>query len=252
MAIPTEIETALADRPDVLTFVKGLDAKADKFTPDIEKALPDLAKLPELMAHSAAVTKLLTETKAKDADTLLADFKNLKSINADLISQRDANKGKTGDVTKTPEYLALEEKLTNATNDFTTRFKTLEDTAKADKDAKAAAILSQRKTDLKSAVISAAAGEKIRKPDDEFLLLEAKGLVGHKEDGTPFFFKLNEKGEKVDAGSAAGLMKWIAETDKAKVDPSAKTGTGQEHKGNGGGSGDVPMTAKDARRAFMS
>jgi len=65
MAIPETISAAIADKPEVLEFVKGLDAKAEKFTPDLEKALPDLPKLGEFKASAAALAKILTETRQR-------------------------------------------------------------------------------------------------------------------------------------------------------------------------------------------
>ncbi len=257
MAIPVEIETvlntALADKPDVLTFVKGLDAKADKLTPEIEAALPKLATIPEMEKSVTALAKILAETKAENADKLIADFKNVTSVNADLIKQRTAwiAGGKGAD---SPEYKALEERITTLTTDFAAQIKTLTEESKANKDTAAAAVVSKRETDLKSSIVTAGAKHKIKDIEDEFVLLQAKGQVGHKEvDGkhVPFFYKLNEKGEKVDAGSADALMKHIADTFKHKVDPSGKGGPGADHRGAGGGGADSPASVADARKAFL-
>lgn len=250
MAIPENIAAALADKADVLEFVKGLDAKADKFTPDIEKALPDLAKLPELQTHSAALAKILAETKAKDADTLLTDFKNIVSVKEDLLRQKETWKA-NGKGADSPEYKALEEKIAEIQKASEDRIKAIEDESKANKDAAAKAVSEKRETDLKSSILTAASKEKIRDPEDEWIILKAKGLVGHKEDGTPFYHKLNDKGEKVDAQNPAALMKWYAETYQGKVDPSSKGGTGQDHRGGEGG-GDSPKTASEARKAFFT
>lgn len=254
MAIPTEIETALADKPDVLTFVKGLDAKAEKFTPELEKALPDLGKLGEYKASATALAKILTETKAKDADTLIKDFATVVSIKDDLLKQKKEGKlgGEGGDVTKAPEFLALQEQIADIQKKSEERIAALETESKTSKETTAKAEADRRESDLKSSILSAAAENKLRKPEDQYLLLKAKGLIGHKEDGTPFFNKLNANGEKVAVTNARELAKWIAETDKAAVDPSGKGGTGQDHKGTGGGGADAPTTVKDARRAFMT
>jgi hypothetical protein len=262
MAIPVEIETvlnaALADKPDALTFIKGLDAKAERFTPEVEAAIPklgDLAKLPELQTQASALQKVLGDLKAKDADSLIRDFNNLKTVNADLVKQRaTGGGGGTGDVTQSPEYKALMEKLEAATTDFNTKLGDI--TKKLDTEAteKASAVKSQRETDLKAALVTAGAKHKIKDVEDEFLLLQAKGLVGHKEvEGkhVPFFYRLNEKGEKVDAGSADALMKHIAETAKHKVDASGKGGAGAAHGGTGGGTGEGPKTAAEARKAML-
>jgi hypothetical protein len=251
MAIPVEIETvlnaALADKPDALTFIKGLDAKAERFTPEVEAAIPklgDLAKLPELQTQASALQKVLGDLKAKDADSLIRDFNNLKTVNADLVKQRaTGGGGGTGDVTQSPEYKALMEKLEAATKKLDT-----------EATEKASAVKSQRETDLKAALVTAGAKHKIKDVEDEFLLLQAKGLVGHKEvEGkhVPFFYRLNEKGEKVDAGSADALMKHIAETAKHKVDASGKGGAGAAHGGTGGGTGEGPKTAAEARKAML-
>lgn len=260
MAISNELAAALAATPALLEEAKGLDAKAEKLTPEVEAALPKLAGLATLEQSKAALDRILGETKASDADKLLKDFTNLKTINADLERQRSewkkgggAGSG-AGDPKDTPEYKALEEKLANATTDFNTRLKAIEDESKANKEAATTSAAEKRETDLKASVISAAAKHKIRDAEDEFLLLKAKGLVGYAEkDGThtPFFHKLNEKGEKVDAGSADALMAHIAATNKAKVDASGKGGTGGDHKGSGGAGAEAPKTAADARRAFL-
>jgi len=252
MAIPTEIETALTDKPDVLKFVKGLDARAEKLTPEVEAALPklgELAKIPELQTSAAALAKILEVTKAKDADAVISDFAGLKGANADLVRQRDNWKA-TGKSTDSPEYKALEEKITQQQQEFGAKITALETESRTNKEAATRSALEKRDTDLKSAVISAASKFKIRDAEDEFLLLKAKGLIGHKEDGTAFFYKLNEKGEKVDAVSAEGLLKHIAETNKAKVDASGKGGVGADHKG-GVGTEEGPKTASEARGAFL-
>jgi hypothetical protein len=72
MAISEALAAALATTPALLDEVKGIDAKADKLTPDVEAALPklgDLAKLPELQTQASALQKVLGDLKAKDADS---------------------------------------------------------------------------------------------------------------------------------------------------------------------------------------
>lgn len=243
--IPENISAALADKADVLEFVKGLDAKAEKFTPELEALLPDIAKLPEYKAHSAAMTKILADTKAETAEKLLTDFQNIKAVNADLLKQKETWKAE-GKGKESPEYLQLLEQIEENKKET----KAIQDQLKAATEKTTAAETSRRETDLKASVISAAAKHKIRDAEDEFIILKHKGLVGHKEDGTPFYHKLNEKGEKVAVTGADDLMKWIAETNKAKVDASGKTGTGQDHKGGAGGP-EAPKTAAEARKAFL-
>lgn len=264
MAIPETITAAIADKPEVLEFVKGLDAKAgllkpeiEKALPDFEKALPDLPKIAEYKAAAAALTKLLTETKAKDADALLTDFKNVVSVKDDLLKQKKEGKlgGEGGDVTKAPEYRALQEQIAEIKKASDERIAALENESKTAKESAARSESEKRETDLKASVVTAASKYKIRDPEDEFLLLKAKGLIGYAEkEGkqVPFFHKLNEKGEKVDAGSADALLKHIAETQKSKVDPSAKQGAGQEHRGQGGGGQkEVAMSSAAAHSAFL-
>ena len=254
MAIPDTISAAVADKPEVLKWMKDTDAKADKLTPEVEAAIPklgELAKLPDLTAKSEALAKLLEETKAKDPAALLKEITTVKAANADMIRRLEKVKeGGGAGAEGSPEYKALEEKFNASTAANDERIKVLEAENKTNKDTAAAATLKARDTDLKNAVIAAAAKHKIKNPDDEFLLLKAKGLIGHKEDGTAFFHKLNEKGEKVDAGSAEALIKHLAETDKTKVDASGKGGAGQDHKGGAGGEGETPKTVQEARRAF--
>jgi hypothetical protein len=94
------------------------------------------------------------------------------------------------------------------------------------------AIKAETEAELQNTVIAAAKANGIRAPEDEFILLKAKGFVGHKEDGTPFFNKLNEKGEKVTAASAEEMVKWLAHSDTHKRLP--------------------PATSAEARRAYMT
>lgn len=70
----------------------------------------------------------------------------------------------------------------------------------------------------------------VKNPEDEYILLKHKGLVGYKEDGTPFYFKLDEGGQKVPVSSPRDLMRWIYTTNPAKRN--------------------LPETAAEARRAF--
>lgn len=257
MALSPELAAALADKPTLLEEAKSLDAKAEKLTPDVEAALPKLSGLAGLEQAKASLDKILGETKAKDPDGLLTDWKNIKAVKEDLERQKNDWKkgsgGGGGDVTQSPEYKALEEKLTTALAEFNTKVKALEDESKAAKETAATSASEKRETDLKASIIGAAAKHKIRDAEDEYLLLKAKGLIGYAEkDGkySQFFHKLNEKGEKVAVASADELLAHIAATNKAKVDPSGKSGTGGDHKGDGG-KVDGPTTASQARAAFI-
>jgi len=243
MAIPSNIETAIAGNAEVLEFVKGLDTRASLITPEIEADLP---KLGEYKAHSVFVAKLLAETKAKDPESVITDFKNLVSIKNDLTSQRDQWKA-DGKGKDSPEYRALLEQI--EANKTATQG--ILDQLKAANDKTVAAESAKRETDLEAAIISAGAKLKARNPKDEFILLKAKGLTGYKEDGTPFFNKLNEKGEKVAVANADELMNWHLNTDKTKIDASGKSGTGADHRG-GAGEGQTINTREQARAAFKS
>lgn len=244
MALPENIAAALADKPDVLNFVKGLDEKAARITPDVEADLP---KLGEYKAHHAALTKILGDVQAKDAEALLTDFKNLKATNADLVKQRDAWKagGKGAD---SPEYRALQEQIEankTATAEIQAQLKAAQEKATA-------ADVAKRETDLKAAVIAAAAKGKARAPEDDFLLLKAKGLVGYKEDGTPFYHKLNEKGEKVAVGSPDELLAWYLAADPSRVGGSGNAGPGASHRGTGGEGAPEIKSREEARAAFRA
>jgi hypothetical protein len=239
----TEIETALADKPEVLAYVKGLNEKAGKLTPEIEA---DLGKLGEYKSAADAFSRILKETGAKDTDGLLKDFGNLKTVNADLVKQKDSWKS-TGKGTDSPEYRALEEKIAEGQkklDEITTKMTDAEKAA-------ASATAEKRETDLKSAVIAAAGKNKATEPDDIHILLKARGLIGHKEDGTPYFNKLNDKKEAVAVGSVDEVVAWLAETRKDLFSGSGVTGTGSSHKGGSGGGNDV-LTAEEAKRNFRT
>ncbi len=235
-----EIETQLADKPEVLAFVKGLNERAGKLTPEIEA---ELGKLTEYKGHSAAVEKLLKGTGAKDVDSLLTDFGNLKSTNADLVKQRDTWKA-NGKNTDSPEYRALQEQI----EEGKTQLKAITDEMAAAKAQATEAQVQKRETDLKSSIISAAGKSKATEPEDIHILLKARALIGHKEDGAPFFNKLNDKGEKVAVTSAEEVVTWLATSRKDLFQGSGITGTGGDHRKKEGGEG--TLTSADARAQY--
>ncbi len=224
-----EIETALASNPDALAFVKGLHDRASKFTPEIEA---EVGKLGEYKGHSEAYAKLLSGTGAKDADSLLTDFGNLKSSNADLVKQRDNWKA-NGKGQSSPEYLALEEKIAESTK----KLEEITGKMTAAEKAAADAQIQKRDTDLKSSIIASAGKLKATEPDDIHILLKARDLIGHKEDGTPFFYKLNDKQERVAVNSAEEVVTWLSVSRKDLFAGSGITGTGGSHKAGEPGEG---------------
>jgi hypothetical protein len=238
----TEIETALADKPEALAFVKGLHEKAGKLTPELEA---DIGKLSEYKGHSEAYAKLLKETGAKDVDGLLKDFGNLKTTNADLVSQREKWKA-GGKNTDSPEYRALQEQIEAGQK----ALKEITDKMTAAEQKAADAAVNERKTALKSSIIAAAGKAKATEPEDIHILLEARGLIGHKEDGTPFFYKQNEKKENVAVGSADDVVAWLAETRKDLFTGSGIGGTGGKHRGGAPGTDD--LTPKSAKANFLA
>ena len=233
------LEALVATNADALALVKDLGGKAAKLTPEVEA---DLGKLGEYKGHSAAVTKLLTETKAKDADSLIKDFNNLKSVNADLVQQRETWKN-TGDKVDKADYLALQEKIT--ANEAATKLIQEKLTAAEQKEATTAG--EKRETDLKSAIVTAASKSNATDPDDIFILLKARGLTGFKEDGKQFFNKLNEKGEAVSCANAAEMVTAFLDKRKDLVKASGG-GTGGRHIG-GDGDNNQPVTSREEARA---
>lgn len=238
----TEIESALADKPEALEFVKGLHERAGKFTPELEA---EVGKLGEYRGHSEAIAKLFKETGAKDVDGLLKDFGNLKATNADLVKQRDTWR-QSGKGENSPEMLALKEQMAEGQrklDELTNKI-----TAAEDQTRKAEA--AQRDTDLKASIMTSAAKLKANDPEDIVILLKTRGLIGHKEDGKPFYYKQNDAGENVAVKSAEDVVAWFSEKRKDLFAGSGVGGTGGNHKGGKGA--DEPVTHKSAVQALRA
>ena len=238
----TEIETALADKPEILAEVKSLHERAGKFTPEIEA---EVGKLTEYKGHSEAYAKLLKETGAKDVDGLIKDFGNLKSSNADLVKQRDTWKA-NGKGASSPEYLALEEKIAEGTR----KLEEITGKMTAAETAAATAQAEKRESDLKASVVAAAGKMKAVDPEEDLILLKAKGLTGHDENGTPYFYKLNDAGQKVAVNSADEMVAAYYAKRPDRLSASGVTGTGGRHTKTEGGN--VEMTAKEAVAALRA
>lgn len=240
----TGLEALVASNPDALALVKDLGAKAGKLTPELEAELP---KLTEYKGSHAAIAKLLEATKAKDPDTLITDFGNLKNVNADLIRQRDTWKN-SGDKVDKAEYLALQEKITANEN----AMKVIQDKLTAAETEKATSAAAQREADLKASVVSAASKGKATDAEDVFILLKARGLTGFKEDGKPFFNKLNDAGQAVACATADEMVTAFLAKRKDLVSGSGTGGTGGGHQGGADDKALAVTTRAEARAAFKA
>jgi hypothetical protein len=221
-----QLQELVKDNADAVTFVKEFAGKL----PDMEAKL---ALLPDLEAKVAGATKLET------------DIANLKSINADLESQKaNWKKGHSGtqaEFNALKEQIAANEAATKALNEKLTN---AEKEAGAAKEAK-------RESDLKASVVASASKLKGREPDDDFILLKAKGLTGIDAEGKPFYNKLNDQGQPVKLNSADELMAWYYDRDKSRVSGSGIGGAGANHTGGGGESGTI-SSREQARAGFRA
>lgn len=240
----TGLEALVASNPDALALVKDLGGKAAKLTPEVEADLP---KLGEYKTGHAAMARILETTKAKDPDALIADFNNIKGVNADLVRQRDTWKS-TGDKVDKAEYLALQEKIT--ANEAL--MKTITDKLTAAEQKEATTAAEKRDTDLKSAVVSAASKAKATDADDVFILIKARGLTGYKEDGKPFFNKLNDAGQMVACANAEEMVTAFLAKRADLVSSSGNGGAGGRHQGGGDTPPPPIANRKDARAAFKA
>ncbi len=238
------LEALVANNPDALALVKDLGCKAAQLTPEV---IADLPKLGEYKTGHAAMAKILETTKAKDAATLLTDFTNLKTVNADLVAQKDKWKA-DGKGKESPEYLALLEQIDANKKETEKILSKL--TAAEEKEVKTTA--EKRESDLKAAVIAAAGKGKANDPEDIHILLKARGLTGIKDDGTPFFHKLNAEGKAVDAGSAEAAVTAFLEKRKDLVGSSGTGGTGGGHKGAADDKPTMPANRAQARAEFKA
>jgi hypothetical protein len=239
----TELETALAGNEPAIAAVREMHGRASRLTPEVEAELP---KLGEYKSAHAALAKIITGTGAKDADALLTDFATIKANNADLVKQRDAWKA-GGKGENSPEMLALKEQIEagqKTLKEITDKMTTAEKEAA---DAKAQKL----ETDLRASVLSAAGKNKATEPEDIYILLRGRGLVGHGEDGKPFYYKTNEKGEKVAVASAEEQAAWLATARKDLFQGSGVGGVGGDHRG-GDANTNGAVTQKTARAAFLA
>lgn len=158
----------------------------------------------------------------------LADAaEKIKLANADLTKQREAweaeKKAKPSASGNLADINALAEQL-----------RTIQTELEKEKSEKAKALNESRQKDLKSSIIALASQGKAKKPDQIVKLLLADGLVGHKEDGTPYFHKLNEKGEPVSA-KPEEVVNWYLGQNLHLVDGSGTQGSGSNTRGSGVG-----------------
>lgn len=214
-----EIETLVKDNPEAVAAIKAANERLGKFG--------DL------------------EAKASGAEKLAQDIANLKAVNDDLLKQKDEwKKGHTG---SQAEHNALLErqKATEA------KLEEMSKALKAADEEKAKAITEGRQTDLKAKVMAAASEAKAIRPEEEFIILQAKGLIGHDDKGQPFFHKLNDKGEPVKVADAKELLTWWIDRDKTRQAAGSGPGIGGDHRG-GAPQNDAPKSRAEARAAFRA
>lgn len=215
-----ELETIVKDNPDAVAAIKAASEK--------------LGKIPEL------------ETKLGEASKLVHDVANLKAINDDLLKQKEEwKKGATG---TQAEYNALIERQ-KATE---TKLDEVSGKLTAAEEEKAKAISESREANLKTSVTTAATAVNALRPEEEFIILKAKGLVGHDDKGKEFFHKLNEKGEPVKVSSAKELLEWWIGSDKTKQAAGGKPGVGGDHRGGGDLGPQTPASRNEARAALRN
>jgi peptidoglycan hydrolase-like protein with peptidoglycan-binding domain len=166
----------------------------------------------------------------KDAFDKASALETVKKANADITAERETLKNEKKDLAAkledakkgggaTPELRALQEQLA----DLTQKWNQAEEKAtKAERANKAA--------ELKSSVVSAASSA--ISPNQVFALMQTEGLVGHGEEGKPFYHRINEKGEPVAAKpdeAVAAFLKSNPHLEKA----SGSQGSGKQPNTNG-------------------
>lgn len=178
-----------------------------------EKLLELVKADPELLAY---VTQI--EESASKAD-------KMKTLNDSIVSERDGLKKTIKD---------LEEKTKNGTNTVNDdavlnamKAKVEELTGKIDGLVKErdTAVSDKKATDLKNSIVSAASTHKALKPDDLFVLMQAKKLVGYDDNGNAFYHKINAAGQP-EATTAEEAIKAIKVTDPNYFGAAAAGGVG--------------------------
>lgn len=172
----------------------------------------------------------------------------VKTANADLTRQReelearvkaaegerDGLKGQIDQLKsgKSPELLALEEKVEKITGDL-----------EAERKARAEAESARIAESLKSSIISLA-NDSVN-PNQVFSLMVSEGLVGHAE-GKPFYHRLNEKGEKV-AADPKGAYEAYTKANPHLLKASGVSGAGSAPSNSGGQTNDGLLDSETAR-----
>lgn len=187
-----DIRELVKDKPELL---KELDQVIDLAgaSQKLKDANADLVKQRETFEKNERELKASFENTKKDLETKLADA--LKG-------------GKTDDAVVN----GLKEQLKQLAEKVETSEKLA---AKAAKDKQA--------MELKSSIISAA-GDAIS-AEKVFTLMTSEGLVGVKEDGTPFYHKLNAEGQPVALKPEEAVSAYLAANEFLKK-PSGTLGTG--------------------------
>ena len=164
-----------------------------------------------------------------DTFALAAAAEKIKTANADLIKERE--EGKSNLSAEKKKVAELEAKIKEGAgsgdkaelNQALERLAALEKSAKDSEERAKKADAEKRDTDLQNAVL-AAAGEAL-KPEQVFTLMRSEGLIGHTEDGKPFYHRRNDKNEPV-AGSPQEVMDWYLTTNAHLKKPSGNAGSG--------------------------
>jgi hypothetical protein len=236
------LEEMVKANPEAVALVKGLSERASKFTPDLEKEIGNLETYKQ--SHDG-LSKILAGTKAESADKLLTDFANLKQSNTELLAKKDSWKN-SGDKVDKSEYLALEERIKASDQ----ALQEIKDKLTASEKKEADAVVSKRETDLKASIVSQAGKMKATDPEDIFILLKNRGYAGFKEDGTPFYNKMNEAGQMVAVSGPEEMVKVFLDKRKDLVSASGTPGVGGRHGGGDGGDAG-PTTREQAHNRFL-
>lgn len=149
----------------------------------------------------------------EDRKTLETTVKTLTAERATLDTDKKTLEGRLKS--------ALEGKVDLAeVNAIREELKTVkEGIAKSDAE-KQAALKSQAETELMNTVLGAATTAK--NPDQVFILMKAKGLVGFKEDGKPFFVKFNAEGQPVALKPVEAVEAFLAENEHLRAASGTK------------------------------
>lgn len=169
----------------------------------------------------------------KDLADKAGALEKAKTANADLTRQREAWEAKEKGLTSqldalkksgsgsSPEYLQLKEQLDSL---IEKNRLTEERASKAESE--------KRTTDLKNEVVGVSAS-KVHNPNQVVTLMTAEGLIGHDDDGKPFFHRVNDAGQAVKARNAEEAVSAFLKANPHLEKASGSQGSGRDTKSPG-------------------